>query len=317
METGTLFLDKSAFEALSRQHAPMLQFVFVQGLVPTLVYEVLADLTKPRPKGTSAEFVQRLAAKFGGGGGMVNMPYQELLVGELLGAGSVPMTGQLIPQETSLHTVDGEAAGFVDISAFNRAIVRWSHGHFDSDDLNLALAWRSTTRGLSLTEFCAHLGRLRIPFPRPRQDLSDLLPITDGVIGDRDRQGAWVQYLLEHLQVAPRFQHEMAARWRQLSPAGLADVAPYTLHCLRALVAVSVLWGHRLTKREPNNYLDVQYLYYLPFCQYFGTADKLQRIVAPLLMRPDQSLLNVDDLRRACVERKRPDGGSRLANKAL
>jgi hypothetical protein len=34
-------------------------------------------------------------------------------------------------------------------------------------------------------------------------------------------------------------------------------------------------------------------------------------------MRPDQSLLNVDDLRRACVERKRPDGGSRLAHKAF
>ena len=61
----------------------------------------------------------------------------------------------------------------------------------------------------------------------------------------------------------------------------------------------------------------MQYLYYLPFCQYFGTADKLQRIVAPLLMRPDQSLLNVDELRRACVERKRPDGASRLASKAF
>jgi hypothetical protein len=304
MDTGTLFLDKSTFQSLSPEVAPFLQFSFVHGLTPTLVYEILADLTKAPSRGTPSQFVQALAAKFGGGGGAVNVSYQELILGELLGYGRVPMTGQIIPQGASFHDVSGESAMFVDLTAFNDAVIRWSHGVFRAEDADLALAWRHVTRNFSLLEFSSIAAREHLSVHRPKPDLSDLLSIVDGIIGPPPRQLSWISFLLSQIGVPTAAATAAIRRWRVSNPQLLSAHAPYTHFCLRSFIAVSTLWVHKLTKLEPNNYIDVQYLYYLPFFQNFASEDKLHRQVAPLLMRADQRLLRLEDLRQRVAARK-------------
>ena len=94
-------------------------------------------------------------------------------------------------------------------------------------------------------------------------------------------------------------------RWADTPSPDLATFAPYAWFCLRALLAVLTLWVHALTKREPNNLLDVQYLYYLPFCHVFASGDSLHRRLAPLFMQPGQRFLWADDLRAELAERGR------------
>ena len=50
MENEVLLFDKSTLESLSTGETPFLRVLFFPTLVPTLVYEVLADPSKPRIK---------------------------------------------------------------------------------------------------------------------------------------------------------------------------------------------------------------------------------------------------------------------------
>src|SRR5207249_555692 len=118
-------------------------------------------------------------------------------------------------------------------------------------------------------DFQSHVGRERLRVPRPRSDCSDLLAIVDDLIGDVARQTSWLSYLLKQLGLSEEIAITVHRRWRGRSTGDVRSFAPYARFCLRAHLAVSILWAHKMTKLESNNYVDVQYLYYLPFCQYF------------------------------------------------
>jgi hypothetical protein len=292
-----LLYDKSTLESLGAAEAPFLGMLFFPMLVPTLVYEVLADLTKPRIKKAPAEHVRALARRFGGSGPAINESYRDLLTTELVTGRRVPMTGQIIAQGMSVASgPDGELAGIVDITPFNEALLRWREGRFLPADLDLALRWRTSVRDLNLLRFYRELRARKIDVPRPR-DEAHLAGMVDGLLARVSEHRAWVQFLLHELGTNPAYESATLRRWDATESPTLPTFSPYSHFCLRALLLVMFLWVHRLTKNEPNNLIDVQYLHYLPFCDVFSSGDKLHRKVAPLLLRSDQRFLWVDELR--------------------
>lgn len=95
---------------------------------------------------------------------------------------------------------------------------------------------------------------------------------------------------MRELGVPTEYVREIRYRWLS-ADTSLQAFAPYTYFCLRAHLMVLVLWRHKLTKNEPNNLVDVQYLYYLPFCGIFASNDSLHRKVAPFLLTKSQEFL--------------------------
>lgn len=297
MAQRILLYDKSTFHAIPSKEAIYLQILFCPTLAPTLVYEVLADLTRARERGTPSQFVRSLARKFGGSGPPINVDYQTLVRSELLTGSRVPMTGQIIPAGMRIAPVtDGKPGGaIIDLTEFNKAIFRWHRGEFLISDYELALRWRASTRHFSLLGFKKELHRRRLDLRRPKTD-ADLIEIVDQILGDPSHHEAWLLYFLTELAIDPRTVVGIRRRWQATVDPNLSTFSPYTFFCLRALLLVLVLWVHRLTKSEPNNLIDVQYLYYLPFCEIFSSGDSLHRRVAPLLLRPDQLFLSASDL---------------------
>jgi hypothetical protein len=47
-----------------------------------------------------------------------------------------------------------------------------------------------------------------------------------------------------------------------------------------------------------SNWIDIEYLRYLPFCNVFSTGDKLQVDLANVLMRKNQDLIEADPLKK-------------------
>ncbi len=68
-------------------------------------------------------------------------------------------------------------------------------------------------------------------------------------------------------------------------------------------------------KWNPTNWVDLQYLYYLPFCMVFASEDRLHRLLAPLLIRANQDFVTgfelKADLRRIADEHDALDEGQR------
>lgn len=298
-----LLYDKSTLESLGAAEAPFLEMLFFPMLVPTLVYEVLADLTKPRIKKAPAEHVRALARRFGGSGPAVNESYRDMMTTELVTGRLVPMTGQIIAQGMSVAPGShGELAGIVDITPFNEALLRWREGQFLPADLDLALRWRNSAKDLNLLRFYRELRARNIEIPRPR-DEAHLADMVDALLARVTEHRAWVQFLLDELGTSPAYKSATLRRWDAMESPTLPAFSPYSYFCLRALLLVMFLWRHRMTKNEPNNLIDVQYLYYLPFCDVFSSGDKLHKKLAPLLLRSDQRFLWVDELRAQIRER--------------
>jgi hypothetical protein len=298
-----LLYDKSTLESLSASEAPFLDMLYFPMLVPTLVYEVLADLTKPHVRKAPAEHVRAMARRFGGSGPAVNESYRDLMITELVTGNAVPMNGQIIAQGMSVAPdADGELAGLVDLTPFNHALLRWSAGKFLPEDLDLAMRWRKSTRDLNLLRFHAELRARNIDVPRPR-DEEHLGELVGALLARVSEHRAWLQFLLSELDANPTYRSAALRRWDMLEAPSLATFSPYSFFCLRALLLVMFLWVHGLTKNEPNNLIDVQYLYYLPFCDVFSSRDKLHKKTARLLLRPDQTFLWADELRAQIKER--------------
>jgi hypothetical protein len=166
-----------------------------------------------------------------------------------------------------------------------------------SADCDLALKWRTATVNLSLLEFYAELRKQRLDLPRPKLD-ADLVRVVDEILGDRSRHRAWILFLLAQLNVSSRVRTGILNRWETSESPSIETFSPYAYFCLRALLMVLILWVHKMTKSEANNLIDVQYLYYVPFCEVFASFDSLHRRVAPLLMREDQQFLWGTDFKK-------------------
>jgi hypothetical protein len=70
-----------------------------------------------------------------------------------------------------------------------------------------------------------------------------------------------------------------------------------------------------LLSTRRSNLIDIQYLYYTPFCEVFSTSDNFLKELTPLVLDADQSLVDGQELRQALEtvavrreEEKRPPG---------
>src|SRR2546425_1528769 len=173
-------LDKSAFQALSYNEHITFDIHFELNLVPPLVYEIVGDLSNQFRNGVlPQQKVQELSRKFGGSGGVVAFPYDELCVQSLLGA-IVPMTGQIIP-DNWFRAPTGLI--LIDLSPLNHAIMRWAHGDFTEMDRIFAERWRAITRAPGFPSVWKALQRHHIAVPRP-EGHEDLLTIVDELAND-------------------------------------------------------------------------------------------------------------------------------------
>ena len=285
-------LDKSAFQALSaREHF----FVFkhlMSNTTPVLVYEVLGDLTKQVAAGASpAERVVTLARKFGGSGGPINASYLILAKADLLG-GTVPMTGQIIPD----NSVTTDRMMMVDLSPLNHSIMRWRVGEFSESEEDVSRLWRTHTRSLTYSGLNDSLNRNHLILPRPSSEEA-VAAVADDLLGRLPLQDVWATWAIEQF-VGTREDAELAARrWRTSPRAFFADYAPYTYHCLRCLLSLVIAVRHGFLGKKPTHLVDVQYLYYLPFCHVLVSDDRVHRLLAPQLLRDNQTFVRGKELK--------------------
>jgi hypothetical protein len=98
-------------------------------------------------------------------------------------------------------------------------------------------------------------------------------------------------------------QREAILRWFKAKRPLLQDFTPYAAHCIKAnlLLALGNINESILGRPDVHDLRDLEYCYYLPFCEVFASDDGIHRKIVKLLIRPDQTFVGAElstDLKR-------------------
>jgi len=294
-----ILLDKSAFQQLGREEHDVLRDHFRLCLPPILVWEVLADLSKPRgddrPATTS---VAVLADKLDGTGPPLHEEYSRLCINSLLGW-TVPLNGQMALAGSRLvRDSRGMVGMIVEPTPVNEGILRWATGVFTEDEQGLAVLWRRAAKNMDLERWMQWLNAERMALPSA-VSMDEVNRNALRLLSTERLQPAWLDWLIRICGPDEAQTARIKERWESVESPRLSGFAPFALHCLRVNLMALLAIRDGFVGKKPTNILDLEYLCYLPFCNVFASSDKLHIVLAPFLVRPDQRFVLGGDLKRS------------------
>ncbi|CAM2919893.1 Uncharacterised protein [Legionella steigerwaltii] len=92
--------------------------------------------------------------------------------------------------------------------------------------------------------------------------------------------------------------HQIFARWNSSGNMPLSRYAPYAAYVATVELFFYILIASNLESGERNSHLmDMAYLNYLPFCDFFVSQDKLHERCAPLFLKDNQLFVRGTELK--------------------
>lgn len=292
-----IILDKSAFQSLSRDESLRLSFYYFKVITPILFMEVLADLKKySSDLQPSLDEVRKLAGKFWGGDEVINEHAEILIAQNLMGA-KFEMDGRaVLRQPQYFRGPDGKLGAFYDEEPERKALRQWQEGRLDEFQLALAERWRSAVQEIDLEDTHRRVRSL-MGGEISECDLPKILEIATFFCEARGRTFQGLKAMLVVLKIPPKHHQAVISRWKEVGKPSLRDFAPYAWHCFRVNVFFVIALGAGKVKPRRTNRIDMQYLYYLPFCKVFSSKDRFHEDVVTLFLRADQDFVHADKLK--------------------
>ena len=299
MSIVTLF-DKSFLQSLSLDEAVMFDNFFIGNVCPIFYVETLADLDKNVRKRTPEKEVRILAAKFPEMHGAPNAYHRNICTGELLGE-RVPTTGQLLMAQGATVRANGQTGVNFRASAEAQAFSRWQDEEFRTVERDFAAMWRQDLRQLDLRKLADQA--IEILSGKRCRSLVEARDLARSVVTDNTDPHGQIRRFVEHLGIERGYHREIVERLQTLNFPELSRYAPYSAHVLTVELFFRIALASGLISSErPSNWVDMAYLFYLPFCVVFVSSDKLHRKCAPLLLRDNQEFVWGPDLKEGLHE---------------
>jgi hypothetical protein len=291
----TILLDKSAFQKCRRGFLPLLYYHYSLVVPPILIREVLEDHAEDPNK------FMGLVRRFNFMEMFVTMDCRLLREGELLGH-RVEMQGRPCFGGNVVNTSAG-AITILKPSQEEQALRRWQGGNISNLEKELASKWQQTTDSFDMERLKAELRKHADGIPQFGRDkvaaIAEMGAIVDWILLNPNQ----LQFLEIVLQEQRKEIHErVRLRWKSENPISLKQFAPFVYHCLKVNFIFALGLVRNLISSEPNTLLDLQYLYYLPFCEVFVSDDKFHKSVQALFLRPNQVFMDYKMLERALDE---------------
>ena len=292
-----IILDKSVLQTLSFIELDFLYRYFLINVSPVLIAEIQGDLSKSDKDGKPmTDLVTRLASKIPQITSAVNFHYRDLILNSLMGS-DVPMDGRVPVFGGSLMRDGSDQLGAViPETPEERAIQRWRDGNFSASERDDAAYWRETTRSFDYEPILESFAAMASDLPTSAS-VHDVQAYIDAVFAHPENQGEMLEMVLAEFPVGPSMDEKVRQRWAKAEFTYLKDFAPYAYYCLALTWKFYLGVAKKVIGARPTNFVDLEYIYYLPFSQVFTSSDKFHKAFVPLFLRPDQSFVWGDDLR--------------------
>jgi hypothetical protein len=297
MHGPTLILDKSTLQSLRAEEAKWLSHHYHANLILPLYVEIVGALTASDRKDPVAD-VASLARKMlvMGLTTTPNIGHDELATSNLLGQ-TVEMDGRIIlgGGKKVLHP-DGTVTLVYDEPPQIEALRRLAKGTFTEDEKKGAVLLRKFIAGVNLE-------RIREVFqgtpPEYKvRSLAETLFIVDRILDGSGRRFHMLRTAMEELQIPLAARGAVIERWKRMGGPPLKDFAPYSHYKLRVQWFFDLAMGADLVKSsDPKHFIDLMYIFYLPFCEVFASTDKFHQQVVSYFLRPDQRFVWGPDLK--------------------
>lgn len=297
----TLLLDKSTFQALKSCEMYKITSYFQWNIVDILLREIISDIFKKTKTTSRRNEASILADKVSVHDSVQNMNYIELCLANLYGH-EVEMECRPIVAPTAINTLkDGQRVALIDGAEFSEMIHRWKKGEFNKQDRGLANIWQDIKNDSKADNGIQFLQANYIIIPTSTS-IDELNTEVNKLLQNDNMQSVFLDMFLSYQDVDPSKKYIIRKRLKQL-PYSLSKVAPYAFYCLKVLVLFLGAYNFDLLpEKKTDDQIDLEYLFYLPFCHVFSSNDKFHRTLAPPLMRNDQLFLPGEDLKKGIQE---------------
>jgi hypothetical protein len=297
MHGPAIILDKSTLQCLSKNDIHTLTTVFTANIPPVLISEILADLKNPKPMSEPKKDVKILADKvldlfnFS-----VNMEFELMAKGELFGHELEMRNVPVLDGGKRVKLPTGGFAVMFDEHPARPVLRRWSQEEFLPQEELFAEDWRTTNQKPEVENLIRKFKQFRRNIPKAA-DLKELADRIDTYLEGKGWQFQFLASMMRFLGVGLHDKMAVASRWRVGGHANLKSFAPYTFHILRvnmiyAFGVLSDLIGTRAT-----NKIDLEYLYYSPFCFAFSSGDRFLEAMSKHVIQPSQFFIGRDTLK--------------------
>ncbi|AJA10259.1 hypothetical protein SKP52_16935 [Sphingopyxis fribergensis] len=292
-----IIFDKSFLQSLTVDEAVILDQMFSCVVTPLFFVETMADLTKETARGRSAEqVVGGLAERTPVAHSYINTYHQDVVLEDLLGrreefdhrpavAGGIPVK------------VEGKAGLVFRKSPEQDAFDRWQQGRFLEVERVFARQWRDELANIDLPSITKAWKSILRSEDRPKthEAARDLARRAVDAGGQNYRILRMAHNLLG---MPPRTLNAVVRNWKAAGSLPLREYAPLAAHCLEVDLFFELCLSNGLiSDQRPSNKIDISYLYYLPFADFFVSGDKLHRTAAPLFMDARQRFVWGQDLK--------------------
>lgn len=289
----TILLDKSALQSLSHKEIGFLEKHYYLLIPPVLIYETLGDLSKY--EGKEEEF-QTIAGKLFAVDSRINLHQRYLCLLSLLGY-SIPMEGMPVSDPgVELTTSTGEKGRFVDETAERKLVRKWQEGKYSLVERAISQGWRRITKSFDMENYKREFTKANKDLPK-----ADSLQMTylnvQNLTSDINNQDFYFRLLVHEGDFTPQQKSVIYLRWRKRNNSFLCDFAPYAYYCLQVFLTFHFGLASDLITTRPTNPIDLEYLYYLPFCMVFCSGDNFQKDLSAIFLGKEKDFVSGNTLK--------------------
>lgn len=307
MNGPLLIFDKSALQMLSVDESAWLDNFFECVVTPLFYVETLSDLEKKMRKDRTAEQeVKLIAARMPEHQAIPAVHHGTLIASELAGFFKLDTDrAKRVVPPLAQPVMLGDSKGIIYRDApEDEALRRWQEGRFIELERNIAKQWRVALAETDNSALYESFKRIYERNPKPK-DLPSLKSFVDSLLS-RAPQEMFLGFVLELFGASDEVKVSARSRWAAEGKPPIRDFFPYSIHILTVDLFFCLGIAADLISRERASHrADIAYLYYLPFCFIFTSADKLHKSTAPLFVRSHQIFLPGEELK---AEMKRLNG---------
>ncbi|MGB7581374.1 MAG: SEC-C domain-containing protein, partial [Sedimentisphaerales bacterium] len=226
----------------------------------------------------------------------ISVHYRYLIINSLLGypveMRRRPYIGGGVPVEGD----SGKKGIIFDVSPEEKTLNEWKSGNFTEAENILSEQWRESTRSLDL-ELFKNTAKQKIKVLKQFDSVEQLHQYVNKFLSQENNQTNLLVWLIEEFGIDFPMAQRVFIRWERGEYKLIKDFSPYAYYCFNALVLFYFGLICNFIGTRPTNKIDLEYIYYLPFCMVFVSNDNFHKSIAGTFLNSDQTFVAGEDLK--------------------
>lgn len=306
----TIILDKSILQSLVNKELIVLNQLFYINIPPILTIEILADLKKHTDESISEAHVKAISNKLLQRDSAISTNYINIIVSSLIGVDYLLERRVLVPGSNKVIDKEGNIGFVFDETPEEKALRHWQRGSFSQAEKTLAEHWRYYIKEIDIQGTIDAWSSVKNLYPNCK-NLNSLMNIVESLLSPASLQLPLLVSLLEDFNVETSLCGEILYRFETSNKKNIKNFAPYVYFYLKVEHFFKLGLTYKLLSTKKTNKIDLEYIFYLPFCHIFSSNDNFHKQIVGQFIQSDQTFLDGrvlrEELQNITMELKRID----------